>query len=201
MPPLRPSDARRRSEPRRLSDKERAEWLSFAQALGARPLRPADPAPVPASVPAPVTTAPVAPIAASAAAIPAPTVVSRTAPQPGTRPRLAELTVGGPAAGLDHASWDRLRRGRMRPQRVLDLHGRTAQAAFGAFEHFIRTARADGIRCVEIVTGRGAGEGGVLRRELPLWLNLPQMRGAILAATHPHRANVGAVVLLLRRIR
>jgi hypothetical protein len=27
------------------------------------------------------------------------------------------------------------------------------------------------------------------------------MRGAILAATHPHRANVGAVVLLLRRIR
>ncbi len=89
----------------------------------------------------------------------------------------------------------------MRPQRVLDLHGRTVQAAFIAFEHFIAAARADGIRCVEIVTGRGAGEGGALRRELPLWLNLPQMRGCILAATHPHRANVGAVVLLLRRIR
>jgi DNA-nicking Smr family endonuclease len=89
----------------------------------------------------------------------------------------------------------------MRPQRVLDLHGRTVQAAFSAFEHFIAAARADGIRCVEVVTGRGAGEGGALRRELPFWLNLPQMRGAILAATHPHRANVGAVVLLLRRIR
>ena len=181
----------RRSDPRRLSDKERAEWLSFTHALGAKPLRPSEPVVV--------TEAPpvlVAPVAASVAPVPSP------APQKlRARAKLAELTVGGPAAGLDTASWDRLRRGRMRPERVLDLHGRTVQAAFGAFEHFIGTARADGIRCVEIVTGRGAGEGGALRRELPLWLNLPQMRGAILAATHPHRANVGAVVLLLRRIR
>jgi DNA-nicking Smr family endonuclease len=133
-----------------------------------------------------------------------PAAATPTAPRPkrdAAKPKLGELTVGGAATGLDSASWDRLRRGRMRPERVLDLHGRTAQAAFGAFERFIGAARADGIRCVEIVTGRGAGEGGVLRRELPLWINLPQMRGAILAATHPHRANVGAVVLLLRRIR
>jgi len=109
--------------------------------------------------------------------------------------------VGGPAAGLDGGSWNRLRKGRTRPERILDLHGATAQVAFAAFERFIGLARADGIRCVEIVTGRGAGEGGVLRRELPHWINLPQLRGAILAATYPHRANTGAVVLLLRRVR
>ncbi len=187
MPPRRRADPRRLSAPRRLSDSERAEWLSFAQALGTKPLRPADPVML-AEAPLPVPPA--------AAAPPAPHPKRDAA-----RPTLGDLTVGGPAAGLDSASWDRLRRGRMRPERVLDLHGRTAQAAFGAFERFIGAARADGIRCVEIVTGRGAGEGGVLRRELPLWINLPQMRGAILAATHPHRANVGAVVLLLRRIR
>jgi DNA-nicking Smr family endonuclease len=182
---------RRRADPRRLSDKERAEWLSFTQSLGARPLRPAD-----------VATAadPVAPVAPAAASVTDP--VSRPlSPQARVKPKLTELTVGSAAPGLDSASWDKLRRGRMRPQRVLDLHGRTAQAAFGAFEQFIGAARADGIRCVEIVTGRGAGEGGVLRRELPLWLNLPQLRSAILAASHPHRANVGAVVLLLRRVR
>ncbi len=183
MPP------RRRSDPRRLSDQERAEWLSFTHALGARPLRPSEPVALASA--APVLPPPVSPVSVS----PPPTS------KRGLKPKLAELTVGGPAAGLDSASWERLRRGRMRPQRVLDLHGRTVQAAFAAFEHFIGAARADGIRCVEIVTGRGAGEGGALRRELPLWLNLPQMRGAILAATHPHRANVGAVVLLLRRIR
>jgi DNA-nicking Smr family endonuclease len=182
---------RRRSDPRRISDKERAEWLSFTQALGTRPLRSADAAAVAALV---------VPEAAAAASGADP--VSRPVPpQPRVKPKLAELTVGGATPGLDSASWDKLRRGRMRPQRVLDLHGRTVQAAFGAFEQFIGAARADGIRCVEIVTGRGAGEGGVLRRELPLWLNLPQLRGAILAASHPHRANVGAVVLLLRRIR
>ncbi len=193
MPPPHRSDPRCRSDPRRLSDKERAEWLSFTHALGAKPLRPPAPAAEPALPPAlpPLSSGPVA----SPAPLPPPPNKLRAKPRP------VELTVGGPAAGLDSASWERLRRGRMRPQRVLDLHGRTVQAAFNAFEHFIAAARADGIRCVEIVTGRGAGEGGVLRRELPHWINLPQMRGAILAATHPHRANVGAVVLLLRRVR
>ncbi|MBW4021743.1 MAG: hypothetical protein HIU92_01170 [Proteobacteria bacterium] len=180
--------------PRRLSDKERAEWLSFAQAMGAKPLRPPPAMLAEASGPA------AAPADAARQAAGGPPVPLMP-PTPRPRPKLAELTVGSLAAGLDQASWEKLRRGRMRPERVLDLHGRTAQAAFWAFERFIGAARADGIRCVEIVTGRGAGEGGVLRRELPLWINLPQMRGAILAATHPHRANVGAVVLLLRRIR
>ena len=193
--PRRPSP--RRSDPRRLSDKERAEWLSFTQALGARPLRVDEP--VSATMPMPDAPMPAMPSSPGSGPLPEPLPPAR--PKPGTKPKLVELTVGGPTAGLDSASWERLRRGRMRPQRVLDLHGRTVQSAFGAFEHFIGAARADGVRCVEIVTGRGAGEGGALRRELPLWLNLPQMRGAILAATHPHRANVGAVVLLLRRIR
>jgi DNA-nicking Smr family endonuclease len=39
----------------------------------------------------------------------------------------------------------------------------------------------------------------VLRRELPHWLNAPELRGRILAAAHPHAANTGAVHLLLRR--
>jgi hypothetical protein len=45
------------------------------------------------------------------------------------------------------------------------------------------------------------GQGGVLRRELPLRLNLPELRGVVLAAAHPHAANPGAVRLLLRRAR
>jgi DNA-nicking Smr family endonuclease len=39
----------------------------------------------------------------------------------------------------------------------------------------------------------------VLRRELPLWLNLPALRPLVLAASHPHPANPGSVKLLLRR--
>lgn len=177
---------------RHLSDRERVEWLRFAQAMGAKPLRPAEAMALAAIAP-PEPAAAVETAAGAAAALPA--------AQPVPKPRLPQIEVGKAAAGLDGASWNRLRRGQMRPERVLDLHGRTAQAAFSAFDHFIASARADGVRCVEIVTGRGTGEGGVLRREFPHWLNLPHMRSAILAAVHPHRANVGAVVLLLRRIR
>ena len=42
-------------------------------------------------------------------------------------------------------------------------------------------------------------EGGVLRRELPHWLNAPDLRRILLAAAHPHAANTGAVHLMLRR--
>jgi DNA-nicking Smr family endonuclease len=55
---------------------------------------------------------------------------------------------------------------------------------------------------VEVVTGRGSGAaGGVIRREFPHWLNLPEIRPLILAASHPHALNTGSVRLILRRIR
>jgi len=88
------------------------------------------------------------------------------------------------------------------PSRTLDLHGKTADRAFHALEKFLRAAYADRVRCVEIITGRGSGEhGGIIRRELPLWLNLQSLRPLILAAAHPHRANQGATRLLLRRVK
>jgi DNA-nicking Smr family endonuclease len=86
--------------------------------------------------------------------------------------------------------------------RTLDLHGHTAQRAFHALGGFLRAAYADRVRCVEVITGRGSGEqGGVIRRELPMWLNLPEFRPLVLAAAHPHVANPGSVRLLLRRRR
>jgi DNA-nicking Smr family endonuclease len=109
------------------------------------------------------------------------------------------VAVGQPGAGLDERRWRDLRRGRTRPERTLDLHGRRAEEAHGATIAFLRNAHADGVRCVAIVTGKGSGEGGILRRELPHWLNLPSVRPLILGAAHPHRANTGAVHLLLRR--
>jgi DNA-nicking Smr family endonuclease len=112
------------------------------------------------------------------------------------------LAIGAAPGGLDTATWTRLRRGKLSPMRTLDLHGRTAQQAFHALRAFLASAHADRVRCVEVITGRGAaGGGGLLRRELPLWLNLPELRPLVLAASHPHAANEGAVRLLLRKPR
>jgi DNA-nicking Smr family endonuclease len=170
--------------PRRktLTDQDKSDWARFTRDIALLPGRaPLEPPPAPALQPEP----------------------ARAVPPP--RPRItpaAPVSVGDQPGGLDNASWNRFRSGKLAPTRTLDLHGRTAQRAFHALEGFLHAAHADHVRCVEIITGRGAGEtGGVLRRELPLWLNLPALRPLVLAASHPHAANPGAVRLLLRRPR
>jgi DNA-nicking Smr family endonuclease len=135
--------------------------------------------------------------------LPAPRATPRGA-DARARPNTAAtpLAIGGPPAGVDKATWRRFRTGKLAAPRKLDLHGMTAQRAFLALTSFLRTAHAEQVRCVEIVTGRGTGEGsGVLRREFPLWLNRPDIRPLVLGAAHPHAANTGAVRLLLRRVR
>jgi DNA-nicking Smr family endonuclease len=163
------------------SEAERALWHAWAARAGVVPLPGrAPPAPPPA---------PPAPVVAASAPVP-------PLPRPAAAP-LPELRVGQAPGGLDARRWRDLRRGRTRPERTLDLHGVRAHAAV---HRFLLGARAEGLRCVAIVTGRGSSpEGGVLRRELPHWLNGPELRPLLLGAAHPHAANPGAVHLLLRR--
>ncbi|HEX7388914.1 MAG TPA: Smr/MutS family protein [Acidiphilium sp.] len=114
------------------------------------------------------------------------------------------VAIGAAPPGLDRATWTRFRTGRIAPDRKLDLHGMTVANAHLAVSALVAGAAGQGLRCVEIVTGHGrrsGGETGVLRREVPLWLNEPGLRPMILAVCHPHAANQGALLVLLRRIR
>jgi DNA-nicking Smr family endonuclease len=139
--------------------------------------------------------------------LPPPAAVLPPRPPPSTaasagRAGAAPVSIGGVPAGVDNATWQRFRGGKLAAARRLDLHGMTTQRAFHALTGFLRIAHADHVRCVEVVTGRGSGETtGTIRREFPIWLNLPEIRPLILAASHPHAANPGSVRLLLRRIR
>ncbi len=175
------------SRRRTLSDADRAIWAGYVQNVApldgvARPDAP--PAP---PLPEPGSTA----IPGLPAAPPVPTVQ-----------RMGPLIVGLQPPGVDNATWSRFRTGKLPAGRTLDLHGRTAQRAFFALQSFLGNAHADRLRVVEVITGRGSGEGGgVIRREFPLWLNLHELRPMVLAAAHPHAANQGSVRLLLRRPR
>jgi DNA-nicking Smr family endonuclease len=187
---IRAAAVRRRG----LTEADRALWQTYTARAAVRPLpgRAAPAAPSPVAVAQP----PAGPAVTGAAAPPA-----APAPPPSPRPP-AELRVGAAPGGLDARRWRDLRRGRTRPERVLDLHGQRAQEAHGALRRFLAEAHADGVRCVAVVTGKGSTpEGGVLRRELPHWLNAPDLRPLLLGAAHPHAANPGAVHLLLRRRR
>ena len=172
--------------PRRpkLTEQDRRDWAGFARHITLLPGR--DVSDIPPDLAAEPTA-------------PAPRPVERPAAKPPSVPP-STLSVGDHPGGLDNGTWNRFRSGKLAPARTLDLHGRTAQRAFHALHGFLHAAHADRVRCVEVITGRGAGEaGGVIRRELPLWLNLPALRPLVLAASHPHAANPGAVRLLLRR--
>jgi DNA-nicking Smr family endonuclease len=179
----------------RLTDADRAAWASYA---GRIPPLPGRSRPQPPASPDPPTITP--PASAPPAILPPRPRIHATARA--SRIAAPPLAVGDHPGGVDSASWQRLRAGKLPPGRVLDLHGQTAQRAFHALMAFLRTAHADRLRCVEVITGHGnASGGGVLRRELPLWLNLPDIRPMVLAAAHPHATNPGAVRLLLRRMR
>ena len=110
------------------------------------------------------------------------------------------LRVGEQPGGLDRKRWRQLRRGDAVSERTLDLHGRRAQDAHVALRAFLHDAALDGVRTVTIITGKGPQpDGGVLKRELPHWLNAAELRPLVLGAAHPHPTNTGAVNILLRR--
>ena len=175
---------------RGLTETDRRAWAAYVQRV------------------APLAGVTVPPPEASLAVAPEP--LARPAPAPALAPlpatpkrgNLAPLEIGISPGGVDRSTWTRFRGGKLVPQRTLDLHGRTVQRAHADLHAFIGAAMAERLRCVEIITGRGSGEtGGVLRREVPLWLNDSALRPIILAASHPHPANQGAIRVLLRRIR
>jgi DNA-nicking Smr family endonuclease len=177
-----PRPARRKT----LSERDVAVWAEYVRMV--RPLAGHVP-PEPPPAPAPVAEQAAAPVPA-------------TAPLAAPRRPAPELEIGLAPGGVDAASWRRFRGGKLAAVRTLDLHGSTAQRAHAALHAFLHAAQADGVRCVEVITGRGTQDGtGVLRRELPHWLNQAPLRAMILGAAHPHARNPGSVRLLLRRPR
>ena len=168
----------------RVSEEDHNAWALYLRSVKTLPGRTA-------VEPTSVTTNELAP--------PAPAVAS---PPPAKRLRqpLAYLSIGEQPGGVDKSSWNRFRSGKIPTVRKLDLHSSTAEQAYYKLRSFLAEAHANRVRAVEVVTGRGSGpEGGILRRELPIWLNLPDLRPMILGAAHPHAANPGSVILLLRR--
>jgi DNA-nicking Smr family endonuclease len=111
-----------------------------------------------------------------------------------------DLIVGEQPGGLDRKRWRALRKGDAASERTLDLHGRRVNDAHAALRAFLHDAWLDGLRTVTVVTGKGPQpNGGVLRRELPHWLNAADLRPLLLGAAHPHPTNTGAVTILLRK--
>lgn len=121
------------------------------------------------------------------------------------KPITKAILKSGRSGDVDGRTLERLKRGKLRPEDRLDLHGMTQEEAHQSLISFIDNARVSGMRSVIVITGRGrlSEGGGVLRKQMPQWLNSLEIRSGILAFTEaqPRDGGRGALYILIRRLR
>ncbi|MEO0932076.1 MAG: Smr/MutS family protein, partial [Pseudomonadota bacterium] len=118
----------------------------------------------------------------------------------------------GAPVNMDRKSFGKMKRGKLKPEARLDLHGMTLAEAHPALVSFILGSQSMGRRLVLVITGKGKDrdEGGpiptrlgVLRHQVPQWLALSPLAGVVLQVTPAHlkHGGHGAYYVYLRRNR
>jgi DNA-nicking Smr family endonuclease len=188
--PAIPGELRRK---RALSEEERALWESVARQV--KPLRKKPRAEKPAAG-APAVESP---IAVKPAASPRPIAAVHT-PKP-SKP------AAPPLAPLGRRERAKLSKGRNEIDGRLDLHGMTQVRAHHALRGFLQRAHREGLTFVLVITGKGKvgaeSERGVLRRQVPQWLSLPEFRSLVVGFEEAHigHGGEGALYVRIRRAR
>ncbi len=184
-----PSPRRRRA----LSEEEHTLWETVAKQF--RPLRrkPRAAKPLPSAQP---------PIVAK------PGTASKS---PAAKPTISKPSgppAAPPLAPLGRRERSQLARGRKDIDARLDLHGMTQTRAHRALLSFLQRASDDGSAFVLVITGKGRSVGpdserGVLRRQVPEWLSLPEFRALVVGFEEAHigHGGEGALYVRVRRSR
>ncbi|HKU09250.1 MAG TPA: Smr/MutS family protein [Bradyrhizobium sp.] len=186
LPDLSASPRRKRG----LSEEERKLWESVARQV--KPLRQTPRLamlhPVEAEAPAVVSVLPLRP--------PSPVKI---APPP--KPQAP------PLAPIGRRERAQLSRGKKEIDARIDLHGMTQTRAHRALFGFLQRAHHEGFTFVLVITGKGKlgseSERGVLRRQVPQWLSLPEFRALVVGFEEAHigHGGEGALYVRVRRAR
>ena len=125
------------------------------------------------------------------------------------QPSLSERLSSQPVR-MDAKAHRRMKRGKMEVEGRIDLHGLTLSAAHPRLMSFVFSAHASGKRLVLVITGKGRDRDdggpiperrGILRHQVPHWLNDGALRPIILQVTtaHQRHGGSGAFYVYLRR--
>ena len=126
---------------------------------------------------------------------------------PGLPERLASAPVR-----MDKKAHNLLKRGKLRPEARIDLHGMTMDQAHPTLTRFILQSHARGLRLVLVITGKGKDRDdggpipvrrGVLRHNVPGWLAAAPLGQVVLQVSSAHlkHGGGGAYYVYLRRQR
>lgn len=127
------------------------------------------------------------------------------------KPGLPE-SLSSASIQMDRKAFTRMKRGKLRPDARIDLHGMRVDTAHPALTRFILSAQASGHRLVLVITGKGKtsrDDGpiptprGVLKHQVPQWLQMPPLSQAVLqiSTAHISHGGDGAYYVYLRRSR
>ena len=99
-----------------------------------------------------------------------------------------------------------IKKGKLRPEKVYDLHGYTQYGAHNYLNEEIIKCYKRNIRALLIITGKklgASGAEGVLKKEVPRWLNLSPLREVILMTSWAtaRDGGEGALYVLLKNIK
>jgi len=115
-----------------------------------------------------------------------------------------------PLAPLGRRMRQKLGRGSEPIDARIDLHGMTQAAAYAALAQFLRRAQRNEARVVLVITGKGTRPGGdgysergVLRRQVPLWLESAELRPFVVGfeSAGAGHGREGALYVRVRRSR
>ena len=182
---------------RGLSEEDRTLWESVARQI--KPLRKRQRAAKP-----PVASPEAA---ANVAATPAPKLIA--SPKPVAVARIIPASsVPPPLAPIGRRERAQLSRGRKEIDARIDLHGMTQIRAHRVLLTFLQRAHGEGLTFVLVITGKGKAAGseserGVLRRQVPQWLSLPEFRALVVGFEEAHigHGGEGALYVRVRRAR
>jgi len=180
------------SRRRRLSPEEQELWKRIARTTNPMQKSRLPKGPAKTPVPAPVTQ--------ESRYSPPEFKIGEKAPATATR-----IPISASPVNMDRKAYTKLKRGKSAPEARIDLHGMTATAAHTALTAFLLRAYGEQKRLVLVITGKGrqdeAGRVGVLRREVPHWLEQPPLRQIVLQVTQAHQRHggSGAFYVYLRR--
>jgi DNA-nicking Smr family endonuclease len=137
----------------------------------------------------------------------APAAVAARPPSPAKIPQPPKLQAP-PLAPIGRRERAQLSRGRKEIDARIDLHGMTQIRAHRALFGFLQRAHHEGLTFVLVITGKGKVGGaeverGVLRRQVPLWLALPEFRTLVVGFEEAHvgHGGEGALYVRVRRVR
>jgi DNA-nicking Smr family endonuclease len=113
-----------------------------------------------------------------------------------------------PLAPIGRRERAQLSRGHKEIDARLDLHGMTQTRAHRALSDFLHRAHSNGLTFVLVITGKGSAAAahsgrGVLRRQVPQWLSLPEFRNLVIGFEEAHigHGGEGALYVRIRRAR